>query len=549
MTESDRQRARTKLPLRGRVLLIPPAILLFAALVHGRAAGGWWLGDDPQILLHAIRYSPWEVLFRPEAWRTLSTSNFTPLVTLSFQFDLLLAGLRPSLFYIHQTAVVALAAAGLWMTLRRYTLESAAVLAAISFLLLAPTFLVVNALMLRHYAEGLLLALGALVAWQYGSASRRTVAFDVAGGLLYLLAILAKEVYAPLPLLLAAEGLVAGCRVRRLFLRLAPYAAAVAFYAPWRIAMLGSAGGYGGGVEATAVAALPAALARAIAPGGWGWLSLAALASGATLLVAGVAKRPVVGAGVGAALFVAALLPIAPVAGSFELRYAFAAGVVVIGAMALAARTRGGVLLFAVVALSWAIAAPAVSRSLASANARSLAEGQYVWSEESGASALLADSPAWYLEGLGELKAWAEEGTIPRVVYSRHALDARSILPDDVVVAAPDGHGVVPLPQEVRIATEAQQARYEPHERIAVRFSKRGDLVEWSAGPAGGVFTFLTYPGYDDHPIESSGRRKVPHTRRREYFRLRRDDPSGSWTLTPPLPVPASGQHVEWSRP
>jgi hypothetical protein len=549
MTESDRQRARTKLPLRGRVLVIPPAILLFAAFVHGRAVGSWWLGDDPQILLHAIRYSPWEVLFRPEAWRTLSTSNFTPLVTLSFQLDLLLTGLRPSLFYVHQMAVVGLAAAGLWMTLRRYTLESAAVLAAISFLLLSPTFLVVNSLMLRHYAEGLLLSLGALLAWQYGSASRRTVAFDVAGGLLYLLAILAKEVYAPLPLLLAAEGLVGGCSLRKLFLRLAPYAAGVAVYAPWRISMLGSTGGYGGEFDGGAIAALPLAVARGLAPAGLWWSSFAALAAGATLLVAGAAKRPVAGAGVGAALFVAAFLPIAPVAGSFELRYAFAAGVVAVSAMALAARSRGGVLLFGVLALSWAFAAPAVSRSLASTNARSLAEGQYVWNEESGASALLADSPAWYVEGLGELKAWAGEGTIPRVVYSRHALDARSILPDDVAVAAADGHGIVPLPQEVRIATEAQQARYEPHGRIAVRFERRGDVVEWSAGPAGGVFTFLTYPGYDDHQIESSGRRRVPHTTRREYFRLRRDDPSGSWTLTPPLPVPASGQHVEWSRP
>ncbi|MGH9457266.1 MAG: hypothetical protein ACRD2J_06445, partial [Thermoanaerobaculia bacterium] len=71
------------------------------------ALDGWWGTDDPQILLHATRNTPLETLFSSAAWQTLSTSSFTPLVTLSFEIDRVLFGLRPLFYYQHQLLTIA----------------------------------------------------------------------------------------------------------------------------------------------------------------------------------------------------------------------------------------------------------------------------------------------------------------------------------------------------------------------------------------------------------------------------------------------------------
>lgn len=519
------------------------------ALIHGSALRGWWLNDDPQVLLHAVRYTPIQVLFDPAVWRTLSSSNFTPLVTLSFEIDLAAAGLRPSLFYLHQLLAAFTAAVLLFAVVRRWSGDAVALVASLFFLLLPPTVIVVRSLMLRHYMEGLVLALLAVLAWQ-NALERNRRSLQWAGALAYLAAMLAKEIYAPLPLLFVVQGLLQRQRVGRTAQRIIPYALVAILYIAWRVAMLGSFGGYGGVPDASGLAALFAAVASAVAgPVGTAAVALLAVAAGAVVAVA-VVKRPSTTLVLAAGLIVVTFLPLVAVAGSFDPRYAFGPGVALAAGLALAASTAGRRSLpLAAMVVAMAVAVPAATRTAAlhAANARAMiAEGRYIWEENAAARPLLAGSTGWYLAGLESLRSYFGRGEAPDYFLSRHALETGAVEPEKVVTVADSSIG--PLPSRIVIETELEQARFDPHGRIAVAFEKENDVLAWDVGPAGGRFTFLTYPHYDDYGLPESGWRKLPAAFERQYFRVRRDDPSGSWTLTPPLPLPRNGESTVWSR-
>ncbi|MGA7614870.1 MAG: hypothetical protein WBX15_06785, partial [Thermoanaerobaculia bacterium] len=145
-----------------------PLLMAIAFAIHAPALDGWWRNDDPQVLVQAARYTPEQILFSPHAWRTLSASNFTPLVTLSFQGDLHLAGLHPTAFYLHQIAALGVAAFLLFLLVARFTNWLYGTYAALIFLLTPITAVAARSLMLRHYVEGLALAVAATLCWMRG---------------------------------------------------------------------------------------------------------------------------------------------------------------------------------------------------------------------------------------------------------------------------------------------------------------------------------------------------------------------------------------------
>jgi len=221
--------------------VVPPVLLAAAVcLLHGNAVSGFWRFDDPQMLDFARHQPLIESFFRPDVWQKLGAPFFTPLLTFSYAIDDALFDLIPSGFYLHHLASLFLAA---WMTtrlLRRWTPSVQATLGGILFLTGFPVTVVAQQLMTRHYIEGLVFAIAALICF-HDASHRPGRAWT--GALCYLLAMLAKEVYAPLILFLfvATDWRTSGPpRLRRL----APYLLAAAAYLPWRQAMLGGVGGY-----------------------------------------------------------------------------------------------------------------------------------------------------------------------------------------------------------------------------------------------------------------------------------------------------------------
>lgn len=519
---------------RRKELIAALVIAVAVAILHGEALRGWWMNDDPQVLLHAKRTSTAGLFTEPDTWRTLSTSNYTPLVTMSFELDLQLFGLDPTHFYVHHLVSLAILA-WLFHLLARDHFGSRAALIGTLFVLLVPvTFIVARSLMLRHYIEGGALACGALLVWS----RQRNLRGSFAAAALYFAAMLAKEVYAPLPLLLlASEHASDGSwrsRWKGVAVRLMPPAAAAIGYIALRTWMLGSAGGYEA-PEAGAMLRLPIDVARAAlvrGAGVSGWSILLA----ASFFVVGAARKWGGGRAVVPLILAAvfAFLPLVAVAGAIESRYAFVPALLVAFAGAAFAATGRIATLIAIVALvAIAIAGFTASEDFERWALQQQKEGRYIFEQPSGAPPLIGESPGWYLAGLRDL----DENGSPRFVLSRDALILGAVEPERVLHATPEG--MKRLDAAVVAEIEAAQRLRDPSLAIDAVFERNGSTLSWAIEPECDCdFRFITLPEYDDHPIPKSGARRVPRPAEEQRVIVRRVERDGRWNVTSPIVLP-----------
>ena len=520
-------------------------LILISLAFHGSALRGWWLSDDPQVLIQAVRDSPREYFFVPEAWRYLSSSNFTPLVTLSFEADLAVGGLDPRPFYLHQFLALTLCAVLLYFYLVPWTGDIAALAGALLFLVSPQAILSARMLMVRHYVEGLALALIALLLWRRGRAGG--VVSTLLAAVAYLLAMLAKEVYATLPLFMLFESSAAQEPGQRLARRIAPVTLAAAGYVIWRMAILGSMGGYGREVS---FGGMTRALWQNLLVGPPLPVSIAVGVGLILLLVRATAKRSAATFAFVLTAVLVIILPLVPVAGQVEPRYGFFAFAIVCASFALAlsvvrprsvlGATAGSIVLIAVL-----IAGQIVQKKHSLASERVVAEGRFVWDGGPAGSILLADAPGWYLEGLRDLRA-RNQTTAPVFLLSRDGLVIEPVDLQRVVAANAEGD-LTPLPATTMDAVTLERRLQDPSLPIAVSLSRRGNRVEWSFSPEPTTeWTFLSYPGYDEYAIPAAGARVIPDPSGRQFFRVRREVSDGRWTVTPPLELPAAEHVVTW---
>lgn len=536
-------------------------VLIAAFVTHAGAVGGWWLNDDPQVLLHALQNSPAEVLFQPEQWQVLSSSNFTPLVTLSFDLDLSLAGMRPRAFYLHQIASISLVLGLLFFVLRRFTGDGLAALAAVGVAVAPASIHAARSLMVRHYVEGLAIALLAILIWDSGSSAKANGNRVVhqwplgwrewATGFLYLLAMLGKEVLIPLPLLLVGVSRFRGDAWRRVAIRITPVAFAAVVYLVWRLAMLGSAGGYQSTLDPKSAAAILVQQMATPLPSSARILALIPIG-----ILIGMAA-PVRGWTVIKMIGVAAavvLLPLIPIAASLDVRHTLVPTVMLIAVAAVLAswvrspRSLGVAALLALVVLSLTAGRLEANR-LSDWSRLMIAEGRYLWFRAQGSSPLLAWSPEWYLEGLAELRRELGRGEGPFYVNSPHALLMPEVDAHEVVIFDGEADRYRNLPPHILAALAMQATRLEPDAPLWIRIERDGNELSWQFGPECDCqWTFLSYPHYDDYVVPREGRQRVPRPRGEQSFRVRRDEDDGSWTISPPLRMPESGDRVEWKR-
>lgn len=219
------------------------ALILAAAvgLLYGRAIHGWWHLDEPLILKQAILHSPLEYFFIPKVWRELYAVSFTPWLTLSFDFDYTLFGLRPAAFYAHQLISVWAAVMAFYWLLTAWVSRSFALMGALLLMMSAPLALASQSLPLRHYLTGLAFASLATCLWILAVRENRR-GYAWASALLFFPAALCKEIYLFLPfMVLLLQEKAWQERLRATW----PMLLMLALYAPWRLWMLGGLGGYG----------------------------------------------------------------------------------------------------------------------------------------------------------------------------------------------------------------------------------------------------------------------------------------------------------------
>src|SRR5436305_5144935 len=241
------------------------SLAVAVALFYRKVTRLWWTYDDAY-LIHIASVRRWTEYFaNGDVWRSMGQRLFTPLLTVSYDSELSAFGLNAERWYLVQLVALAIAAITIYAALRLWVAVAPAFAGALLFVAGVPMCTLVTELMLVHYIESIALAALAAIAFVHGL-RRRRLWLILLSGVLYLAAMLAKEISVPLPLLLIAlpDG-----DVRTRMRALVPHAIALGVYTVWRYEMLHMLfGGYGWAVTSVPalIATLPWKVALAFGP-------------------------------------------------------------------------------------------------------------------------------------------------------------------------------------------------------------------------------------------------------------------------------------------
>ncbi len=514
-------------------LALLPGLAAFAWLQRG-AVAGWWVGDDACHLATVARDGAWW------SFHEAAGVYFTPLLQLSFALDWRLFGLASAGYYGHQLVSLALLLALTYLVLRSFLSPLGSGLAVFLFAVSPVVADTAHLLATRHYAEGAAWFLLALAGY------RRALASDswptaLAGAVAFLAALLSKEIFAPLVLIL---WLVAGDRpARRRARYLAPYLAALGAYALWRLAVLG---------PENALAVAGAGIAGGAAGGAaafWGALGLATPAarvagSGVLAAAAGVLLwrrrlRPAAVA-VGLAALAAPLLPVVERLEARHLLLPLLGAVGLVGAALdlLAARHRSGAILLALALAGLGLAVwrgPERTAARAARAAHYRAEGEFVLAGEEDGVLWTTLSDASFLECLERVRRLATASP-PGPGYCGDPCYLRRALRPVRVWRYRQG-GVVRVPAA---ALGAASCAEERPLALELTHDRRAARVRWRFGPfTAGEWSVLV--GAADSPslsvpiaLPASGSLPFALVEPLELV-VRYDSPEGWRTYSPPL--------------
>ena len=547
-------------PMRRALPDLSLAALLGAlgGLVYRRALGLWLTYDDFFHLHYLYTSTPAEYLLDPEVWQRLPFKMITPLLFLSFDLDLALFGLDARAFLVHQLVSFALCCAAFYLVLRLWLPRAWCAFAAVLFMLGPVTASIAPLLMVRHYVETALLCL--IAAGLYVLAVRgRGTGTAVASAVLYLLAMLAKEIAVPLVflLLLLPEG-----TFRRRLALAVPHAAAFALYLAYRLYMLGTmVGGYGWLVEPADLPRLALLLPVKIGaellghPSAASWAMLAALLAGlGIVLLKGKAAALLAGASV-----LLALLPILPVSTEMVPRYALPAWMVLALAFPFAARDlveRGGVLRLAGLGLA-VIAAAGVLLAHLDAREATFAKVERMSTEN---RAFLEMGPGDFLRTpisppatMGEL-AWLKTDRLRKK-------PGAGWFYDDLFVCMNPSLGRVwtwdPARRRMEDMTAALPRLRRRHcnaireqAPMTVELHTAGRTLHWTLGPyREGTWSFLLDDGRQAFPMPANGGFQLQRTGALS-LRVKYRSPEGWNTYSPELKVDFErNRSFRWARP
>jgi len=212
--------------------------VMLSVVMHQKSLSLWWTFDDPYLLELVIHENIFSFIWNYEVYHKFSMANFTPLQMFSYAFDYAVFGFNPTGFYFHQIIVLGVIAEGIFLLVRRWNFW-AAVCGGMIFLLSAPATFGSQVLMTRHYLEG---GMWSIIAVLLLFSAEKPGTKTILAGLSYLMAALYKEVY--IPLAVAVPFFLNGTWERKMKM-VFPFWIGLAVYIPWRLFMLRRFGGYG----------------------------------------------------------------------------------------------------------------------------------------------------------------------------------------------------------------------------------------------------------------------------------------------------------------
>ncbi len=235
---------KTTEPVKGAGWLLVFAAVIVWWVYHPVFFGGW-MNDDPRLIRSAIEHGWLAHFVDPRAWRALSGSFFTPLLPVSLGLDLHIFGLTTEGFYFHHMLSFSIVLTLVYVLLTGWISPLMSAVGVLLFAISAASAGIVQQLMTRHYVEGLLWLLLAVLVLLRGSRTGRINLSWLAAGCA-LLSILCKEIYVPIVALVTIAPL--GLGWRRQARLMSPIWFAVVIALVWRLIMLGSSNawiGYG----------------------------------------------------------------------------------------------------------------------------------------------------------------------------------------------------------------------------------------------------------------------------------------------------------------
>ena len=556
-------------PLLGKsVYWIVPLLCLLAALTNTSLFGAYWRWDDASILVHVHEFTLAQDFLNPEVWQKLSPSNLTPWLIVSYQVDLSLFGLHPSMFYLHQILAIAASGIALYVLLRLWVLPVFAIIGAVLYMVGTPVLLVAQQLMTRHYVEGMFFCLSALICFVI-YLRNRSIPYLLVSVLSYLLAVTAKEVYVPLVVLLPflpERDILLRCKSAL------PHVVVALVYVVWRSTMLSSlVGGYvdsGDYLSTAFIADVAESFVQfpSLLFGSW-WLIVSL---GYLLLFIAYSctnRRAIL------LIILISILVLAPLAAlvrfpgiSIADRYLLLPWLVFSFSCAFFANfffsvegirgqkvLRGGmILVIGVVFLSSLISAINTRRDVLISANQFDELGRFMWNQDNSVAFLPSDlvlSSLWYVTDLAELKRRLAGGqTAPPVI-----VDPKYIEPDaaDSVVELMEYSAECQCMQVSEQTIDALLTGLEQRERdnapLELSYTYQGKVFTWSFGPyeTGAYHIVSDTIGVTQVPREGSQRVSLAENTR---FYLRYTSPEG-WVSYSEIQIVENGATpIKWSR-
>ncbi|MDD3482903.1 hypothetical protein [Azovibrio restrictus] len=531
------------------------ALLLGLAvwLLHGSALQGFWRVDDPLILRYISEHPSLPgYFFSPGQWQAMGAPFFTPWLTLDYWLDTSLFGLEPRPFYLRHLVMIWATALMSYLLLRRPLGQFWAGAASVLFLAGGPTLIVAQQLMSRHYVTGLLFMLLALYFWLQARGRAWSWQLGVATAC-YLAAMLNKEVYAPLPLVLLFLG---QDSLRQRLAALVPFALTALGFVLWRGTMLGTAvGGYGALAGPRkwllSLTSLPEAL---LGPGLLAPLALTALLLGSLWLVRRSAPL-LLAAGLGITLpFLAVRVP----TDVLDLRYLFlpwwglccllaATGQELVAQFRQRTTKRFTVylllpllLLIPLAALNHAMQQQTAHGAIAS---QFDVQGRFLWEHGRDRAYIPAGVVAGAMQFQGDLALLKKlQGLPPPPQVVPTPASAAAFAGSLPLHAYDEGQQqMLPLPTP---APQEQQSGLLGQ----IRLDRRQGGLEWFISDLADSRCFLLFPSQNvSFLVPCAGRIGFePQVLARGELRVMVSLANGAWETTPPLQFPARGQLLAW---
>lgn len=406
----------------------------------------------------------------------------------------------------------------------------------------------------RHYVEGLIFSLGATLCF-IKSMERTNRALPLAGGLLYLLGCLSKEIYVPLPLILLAIPV---NNVKNRLGRLWPMFSITIVYTIWRWWLLGELfGGYGVPFSLKEILRLPLTVLEIL---GWkGALCWLFLIAAGTIMAMKAKKEWKIFIAVAVVMI---LLPVAPVIKYRSVRYAFLAALFLgiltgwcvdkVMGSEKHKRLRG-------VAVLVVLMVPALLMWHNMVRWRSdfrrhlervRVEGEYVLTQGNSNEFIKDPSAAsWFYSGLG----WLRSHILGMPAGPRALFDAIGLLSEKKYRILVYDPGIKTLAVVRDYASDLAHFRSTiRHEApLNLAFYYQEPIIRWELGPwKEGKYTFI----FDDYhqvfyPLTPRG--KVPvKLSENQKLRIRYASPDGWVTYSPRLRLYIKSGHgvLKWQR-